>query len=57
MARQQVGKEEIRSLTLMGDGRSLGITIPISLVRQLKLKPKQKVEVKRRGMEIVITAR
>lgn len=57
MARQQVGKEEIRSLTLMGDGRSLGLTIPISLVRQLKLKPKQKVEVKRRGMEIVITAR
>lgn len=54
MARQQEGKENERSLTLMGDGRSLGVTIPIQFVRKLGLEPKQKVRLVRRGQNIII---
>ncbi len=54
MARNVVENENDRSLTLMGDGRSLGLTIPIRLVRKLDLKPRQKVRVTLRGENIVI---
>ena len=54
MARQKEGKEQMRSLTLMGDGRSLGITLPIQWVRELNLKPKQTVRLTRRGKNIAI---
>ena len=38
----------------MGRGRSLGLTIPIDIVRSLKLRERQKVVVKQRGRKIVI---
>lgn len=54
MARNVIENENDRSLTLMGDGRSLGLTIPVRLVRKLDLKPRQKVRVVKRGENIVI---
>jgi antitoxin component of MazEF toxin-antitoxin module len=54
MPRNVVEDENVRSLTLMGDGRSLGLTIPIRLVRKLNLKPQQQVRVVRRGENLVI---
>lgn len=57
MARRKLGKEHIRSLTRMGDSRSLGITIPIQYVREFELHPKQKVVVLREGNHLVIKER
>ena len=54
MARNNVEDENVRSLTLMGDGRSLGLTIPIRYVRKFGLIPKQKVRLVRRGQNLVI---
>jgi hypothetical protein len=54
MARNNVEDENVRSLTLMGDGRSLGLTIPIRYVRKFALAPKQKVRLVRRGQNLVI---
>lgn len=54
MARNKIDQENIRSLTLMGDGRSLGLTLPIKFVRDLQLNPHQKVRVARRGQNLVI---
>lgn len=54
MARQAEGKEAIRSLTIMGGGRSLGLTLPSKIVKELKLAPRQKVRVTRRLRQIIV---
>ena len=46
----------IRKLTRMGRaGGSLGLTIPIEIVKELKLKERQKVKVKVERKKIVIS--
>jgi len=54
MARRKLSERNIRKLTKMGAGRSLGLTLPIEIVRELKLRERQKVTVKLRGKKIVI---
>lgn len=46
-------KKNIRKLTKTG-GWSLGITIPIEMIRDLRWKERQKVVVKKVGKKIVI---
>lgn len=43
---QKLINSNIRKLTKMG-GKSLGLTLPVELVKELKWKEKQKVRVKR----------
>ena len=45
--------KNIRKITKLG-GSSLAITIPISIIRKLKWREKQKVVVKLRGKKITI---
>lgn len=54
MARRKLSEQNIRKLTRMGSGRSLGITIPIAIVRKLKLRERQKLVVEERGGVITI---
>lgn len=46
MARRKTEDTSIRKLTKVG-GKSIGLTLPIELVRELGWKEKQKVTVKR----------
>jgi len=46
MANKKSGEENIRKLTRIGK-KSIGLTLPIELVRELKWKERQKVVVKR----------
>lgn len=46
MANKKAGEENIRKLTRIGK-RSIGLTLPIELVRELKWKERQRVVVKR----------
>ncbi len=53
MSTRKTGKRNIRKLTKLG-GHSIGLTIPISIVRKLKWRNKQKVTVKQVGKRIII---
>ncbi len=46
MPRRKTNKSEVRSLTRLGRG-SIGLTLPIELVRELQWREKQMVVVKR----------
>lgn len=46
MSKQTRGNANIRKLTKLG-GKSIGLTLPIELVRELEWKEKQKVVVTR----------
>lgn len=46
MANRKQGEENVRKLTHIGR-RSVGITFPIEIVKELKWREKQKVVVKR----------
>lgn len=46
MANKKTGEENIRKLTRIGK-KSIGLTLPIELVRELKWKERQRVVVKR----------
>lgn len=46
-------KTSIRKLTKTG-GHSIGVTIPIDIVRKLKWRERQKVVVKKVGKRIII---
>jgi len=46
--------KNIRKLTKTG-GKSIGVTIPIDMIRDLKWQERQKVVVKKVGKRIVIT--
>ncbi len=54
MARRKLENKNVRKLARIGD-RSIGLTLPIEIVRELKWKVKQKVVVKKRGKGILIT--
>jgi len=47
------GKENIRKITKVG-GHSLAVTIPISIIRALKWKERQKVVVRKVGSKLII---
>ena len=54
MARRKAEDENIRKLAKIGD-KSIGLTLTIEIVRELKWKVKQKVVVKKRGKGIIIS--
>jgi len=54
MARRKLSQRNIRKLTRVGGGKSYGITIPISFIRKLKWREKQKLVVRLRGKKISI---
>jgi len=53
MARRKTENENIRKLTKIGD-RSIGLTLPVEMIRKLKWREKQKVVVKMKGKSIII---
>jgi len=53
MARRKTESENIRKLTKIGD-RSVGLTLPIEMIRKLNWREKQKVVVKMKGKSIII---
>lgn len=52
--RRTVGEEDIRKLSRMGGGASLGLTLPIGFLRLLGWKEKQKVTVKKQGSKLIV---
>ena len=50
-------KEErsIRKLTRTGGGKSVSVTLPIDLIRELKWQDKQKVTVIKKGEQLIIS--
>ncbi len=53
MPRRKIEDRNIRKITKSGSG-SFYITLPIELVRELKLKERQKMVVKKKGKGILI---
>jgi hypothetical protein len=51
--RRKLENRNIRKLTRLG-GHSLGLTIPIEMVRALRWKERQKVVVGRYGKDLII---
>lgn len=47
-------EKNIRKLTRMGAGRSIGLTLPIEIVKKLGWKERQKVVVNLKGRNIII---
>jgi len=54
MANKRSDEKNIRKLTKIGRG-SIGLTLPIELVRELGWRERQKVVVKKSGNKIVIS--
>ena len=54
MANRKAGEQNIRKLSRMG-GKSLGLTLPVELVKELKWKEKQRVVVKRKAGKLIIS--
>jgi len=54
MARRKLAERNIRKLTRTGGGKSISVTIPIELVRELGWKDRQKVVVSKRGKTLTI---
>jgi len=46
MGRRKLPERYIRKLTRMGAGRSMGLTLPIEMIKKLGWREKQKVVVK-----------
>ena len=55
MGRRELKEKNIRKLTRMGSNRSMGLTLPIEMVKKLGWRERQKVVVKLRGKSIKIT--
>ncbi len=53
MARRALKEKNIRKLTRVGR-KSLSITIPIEMVKELKWRERQKVVVKKSGKKLII---
>jgi len=53
MARRKLKNKNIRKIARIGN-RSLGVTLPIEILRELGWRLKQKVVIKRRGKTITI---
>lgn len=55
MADKKEKDKNIRKLTRMGaEGTSIGLTLPVEIVKKLGWKERQKVVVKLKGKEIMI---
>ncbi len=54
MARRSMEEHNVRKLNKVGRGRTIAVTLPIELVRELGWKEKQKVVVKKRGQGLMI---
>ncbi len=52
MARKKIGEDKTRKLLRMG--KSIGMTLPISIVRVLRWRKGQKVTVRRSGTKIIV---
>jgi antitoxin component of MazEF toxin-antitoxin module len=55
MARRKLSERNIRKLTRTGRGASIGLTLPIEIVRKLGWREHPKVNVSLRGKRISIT--
>jgi len=53
-SQRKLKDKNIRKLTRMGRGRSIGLTLPIEIVEKLKWKERQKVVVRQSGKKIII---
>jgi hypothetical protein len=53
MARKKRG-DNVRTLTKVAGGRSLCVTLPITLVREMNWDPKKKVCVRKWGKRLII---
>jgi len=53
MARRSLENRNIRKLTKAG-GKSISVTIPIEIIRELKWKEKQRVVVTKKGNTLMI---
>ena len=49
MARKKLEDRNIRKLTRTGGGKSISVTLPIDMVRELKWRDRQKVVVTKHG--------
>ncbi|MFC1629854.1 hypothetical protein ACFL11_01395 [Patescibacteria group bacterium] len=54
MGRRKLSEKNIRKLTRMGGGASLGLTLPIEMMRELKWKERQKISVRQVGKKIIL---
>ncbi len=50
-----LSQQNIRKLTKMAGGKSIGLTLPIEYIRKLKWKDRQKVVVKLKGSKLIIS--
>ncbi len=53
MGVRKVGFESVRKLNKIG-GNSYFVTLPISYIRELKWREKQKVVIKKKGKKLII---
>lgn len=53
MARRKLEDKNVRKLTKLG-GKSIAVTIPIDMIRDLKWRERQKVVVKKVGKRLII---
>jgi antitoxin component of MazEF toxin-antitoxin module len=54
MPRRSLDEKNIRKLTRMGGGRSMGLTLPVEMLDELGWREKQKVKVRQYGEKIII---
>ncbi|HDY73069.1 MAG TPA: hypothetical protein ENH86_00655 [Candidatus Jorgensenbacteria bacterium] len=54
MARRKLSEKNIRKLTRMGGGRSMGLTLPIEILHKLKWRERQKIVVRQSGKKIIL---
>ncbi len=54
MARKKLEERNIRKLTRTGGGKSISVTLPIDMVRELKWRDRQKVVVTKHGKGLII---
>ncbi|GBE16991.1 hypothetical protein BMS3Abin15_00823 [bacterium BMS3Abin15] len=54
MPRRRLSERNIRKLTRTGNDKSVSVTIPIEMIRDLKWRDRQKVVVRQVGKRIII---
>ena len=54
MGRRKLSEKNIRKIFRTGRSRTVGITLPIEIVKKLKWREKQKIVVRRSGKKIIL---
>ena len=54
MGRRELSEKNIRKLTRMGGGRSLGLTLPIEIMKEFGWRERQKIKVRKHGKKIIL---